>query len=112
MSTLWLNSVEKLRPVTIWLVIVAGALILGPNVCEAKYASIVIDSNSGQIRHSVNSNTRNFPASLTKLMTLYLLFEAVEEKKFKLSSKLKVSYRASSQPASRLGLKAGQKIIL
>ena len=43
-------------------------------------------------------------------MTLYLLFEAIEKKKFNLNSKLKVSYRASRQPASRLGLKRGQTI--
>jgi D-alanyl-D-alanine carboxypeptidase len=92
------------------LVLITFTLLVFPNVCNAKYASFVIDSVSGQVRHSVNENTRNYPASLTKLMTLYLLFEAIEKKKFNLNSQLKVSYRASNQPASRLGLKRGQTI--
>ena len=92
------------------LVLITFTLLAFPSVCNAKYASFVIDSVSGQVRHSVNANTRNYPASLTKLMTLYLLFEAIEKKKFNLNSKLKVSYRASNQPASRLGLKPGQTI--
>ena len=92
------------------LVLITFTLLAFPSVCNAKYASFVIDSVSGQVRHSVNENTRNYPASLTKLMTLYLLFEAIEKKKFNLNSKLKVSYRASRQPASRLGLKRGQTI--
>ena len=92
------------------LVLITFTLLAFPSVCNAKYASFVIDSGSGQVRHSVNENTRNYPASLTKLMTLNLLFEAIEKKKFNLNSKLKVSYRASNQPASRLGLKRGQTI--
>ena len=51
------------------------------SVSEAKYASIVIDAKTGKVRHSINANTRNFPASLTKVMTLYLLFEAIDQEK-------------------------------
>ena len=101
---------RKVNSLNFLLALIFGAISLSPNICNAKYASIVIDSKSGQVRHSVNADTRNFPASLTKLMTLYLLFEALEGKKFKLNSKLKVSYRAANQPASRLGLKPRQKI--
>ena len=61
------------------LVLITFTLLAFPSVCNAKYASFVIDSGSGKVRHSVNANTRNFPASLTKLMTLYLLFEAIEK---------------------------------
>ena len=92
------------------LILITFTLLVFPSVCNAKYASFIIDSGSGQVQHSVNANTRNYPASLTKLMTLNLLFEAIEKKKFNLNSKLKVSYRASRQPASRLGLKPGQTI--
>ena len=80
-----------LRPLQIVLAVIASALIFIPGVSNAKYASIVIDSNSGQVRHSVNADTRNYPASLTKLMTLYLLFEAIERKKLRMNTKLKVS---------------------
>lgn len=88
----------------------ALAVMATPSVSEAKYASIVIDAKTGKVRHSVNANTRNFPASLTKVMTLYLLFEAVDTKKLNFDSRLKVSRRAALQPASKLGLKPGQTI--
>ena len=65
---------------------------------------------TGKVRHSINANTRNFPASLTKVMTLYLLFEAIDRKKLTFDSQLKVSRRAALQPASKLGLKPGQTI--
>ena len=90
--------------------VVAAAVITPPSISEAKYASIVIDAKTGKVRHSVNANTRNFPASLTKVMTLYLLFEAVDTKKLTFESRLKVSRLAALQPASRLGLKPGQTI--
>ncbi|MDG2033808.1 MAG: D-alanyl-D-alanine carboxypeptidase, partial [Rhodospirillales bacterium] len=90
--------------------VAAAAVITSPSISEAKYASIVIDAKTGKVRHSVNANTRNFPASLTKIMTLYLLFEAVDTKKLTFESRLKVSRRAALQPASRLGLKPGQTI--
>ena len=69
-----------------------------------------MEYQSGKIRHAVNAETRNFPASLTKLMTLYLLFEAVDNGKLTLNSKLKISRRSARQPASKLGLVPGQRI--
>ncbi|MHA1571837.1 MAG: serine hydrolase, partial [Alphaproteobacteria bacterium] len=76
----------------------------------ARYASIVVDADSGRVLHSANADTRNFPASLTKMMTLYLLFDALEKGTLTLDSKLKVSRRAAGQAPSRLGLKAGSTI--
>lgn len=90
--------------------VVSATIMVTASISEAKYASIVMDANTGKVRHSVNADTRNFPASLTKVMTLYLLFEAIDAKKLSLNSRLKVSRRASMQPASRLGLKPGQTI--
>jgi D-alanyl-D-alanine carboxypeptidase len=77
---------------------------------EAKYAAYVVDAKTGKVFHAVNENTRNYPASLTKLMTLYLLFEAVEKKRLNFSTRLAVSRKAANRPASRLGLKPGQSI--
>ena len=91
-------------------IIFSAALILTAQMTNAKYASLVIDSKTGELLHAVNENTRNYPASLTKLMTLYLLFEALEQKRFGLSTRLKVSRKAANRPASRLGLKPGQSI--
>ena len=88
----------------------AAAIAFAIPNAEAKYASYVVDSKTGKVFHAVNENTRNYPASLTKLMTLYLLFEAVEKKKFSFSTRLNVSRKAANRPASRLGLKPGQSI--
>ncbi|SCA55212.1 D-alanyl-D-alanine carboxypeptidase [Candidatus Terasakiella magnetica] len=77
---------------------------------HAKYASFVMDADTGRVLHSVNADTRNYPASLTKMMTLFMLFEALEQKKVTLNTKLRVSRKATWQPPSRLGLKAGSHI--
>lgn len=81
-----------------------------PATAEARYASIVIDFETGQILHQTNADTRNYPASLVKMMTLYLTFEALEAGNLALDQELPVSRRAAGMPPSRLGLKAGQSI--
>ena len=83
--------------------------ILGSNA-QAKYASLIIDAKTGVELHSRNANTKKFPASLTKIMTLYMIFDALENKKWSLGKRLKVSRRASRQPQTRLGLKRGSTI--
>ncbi len=75
-----------------------------------KYASIIINEKSGKVYHSINADTMNYPASLTKIMTIYMIFEKLKNKKIKMNTKLKVSKRASGQPPSKLGLYPGQKI--
>ena len=81
-----------------------------PTAATAKYASLVIDAETGVELHSRNADTKNFPASLTKIMTLYMVFDALDRKKWNLKTRLKVSRRASRQPQTRLGLKVGQTI--
>lgn len=76
----------------------------------ARYASIVIEQDTGKVLHAVNPDVRNYPASLTKIMTLYLLFEALDKGTMKLDQKLTVSRRAQRRAPSKLGLKQGQKI--
>ena len=90
--------------------IFALCIIFSATTSDAKYASLVIDAKTGELLHAVNENTRNYPASLTKLMTLYLLFEAIERKKIGLSSRLVVSRKAANRPASKLGLRSGELI--
>ncbi len=72
----------------------------------APYAAIVVDGNSGNVLHSSNPDARRHPASLTKIMTLYMLFEQLEAGKLKLDSELKVSEHAASQSPTKLGLQA------
>ena len=88
-------------------------VVLSPHrAAEAGYAAIVIDADSGQVLHAANPDTLNYPASLTKMMTLYLVFEAVEAGGTALSDELVVSANAAVQPRSKLGLKAGTTIRL
>jgi D-alanyl-D-alanine carboxypeptidase len=85
---------------------VAAVLTLSNNPAQAApYADIVVDANSGAVLHATNPDARRHPASLTKIMTLYLLFEQLEAGKLKLDSALKVSTEASAQAPTKLGLK-------
>ncbi len=112
--------------------IVMVAVILSPHNAEAKkrrhtphhtrhhaaagvdrsagYADIVIDAETGRIIHDVDSNDLRHPASLTKMMTLYLAFQALESGQLSLGQYLPVSENASYQSPSKLGLRAGQHI--
>jgi D-alanyl-D-alanine carboxypeptidase len=74
------------------------------------YADIVVDANSGEVMHATNADSLRHPASLTKIMTLYLLFEQLEAGKLRLDSRLEVSEHASEQAPSKLGLVPGQTI--
>lgn len=76
----------------------------------AGYADIVIDADSGQVFHAAAADTRNYPASLTKMMTLYLLFDALDRGKVGLDQSFTVSAHAAAQAPSRLGLAAGDTI--
>jgi D-alanyl-D-alanine carboxypeptidase len=79
-------------------------------VSYARYAAIVIDAETGSILHEVESNQPWYPASLTKVMTLYMTFEAVKSGQLQLGSLVKVSDHASRQPKSKLGLRRGEKL--
>ena len=74
------------------------------------YADILVDDNSGQVLHETNPDNPRHPASLTKVMTLYLLFEQLEAKKLSLNSRLQVSAHASAQAPTKLGLKPNETI--
>ncbi|PHQ96289.1 MAG: D-alanyl-D-alanine carboxypeptidase [Marinosulfonomonas sp.] len=77
---------------------------------SAPYAAMVIDARSGEVLHSRNADTRLHPASLTKMMTLYVTFEAIRKGEISLDTVVKISSKAANEPPSKLGLKAGQKI--
>jgi len=77
---------------------------------EPPYASIVVDANSGQVMQATNADAIRHPASLTKIMTLYLLFERLEQGKTTLSSEIPISPHAAAQAPSKLGLRPGDSI--
>ncbi len=94
--------------------LIAFAMIVGVSakVMAAEYAALVMDARNGKILHSSNADTRLHPASLTKMMTLYIAFEAVEHGEIDLDTLVTISKNAAAEPPSKLGLKAGQKIKL
>jgi D-alanyl-D-alanine carboxypeptidase len=74
------------------------------------YAAIVLDANSGRTLHADQADELRHPASLTKIMTLYLLFERLDAGKIRLDSQFPVSEHASIQAPTKLGLKPGQSL--
>lgn len=76
----------------------------------AGYSAIVVDAESGQVLHAHEADTLRYPASLTKMMTLYMAFDALKEGRLKLDQRIAVSAHAAGQPPSALGLRAGQTI--
>jgi len=77
---------------------------------KSKYAAFVMDAKTGRVLFSRNANVLRYPASLTKMMTLYLVFEALESGRLSLSQKLVASRRATGVSPSKLGLKKGETI--
>lgn len=100
------------RMLSFWLVAAFTAILAASPLMAAPYASIVIDARSGEILYSENADTRLHPASLTKMMTLYIAFEEIERGNVSLDTMVTVTKHAAAQPPSRLGLRAGQKIQL
>jgi len=85
-------------------------LLASYHPAHARYASIVVDADSGRVLHASNPDRQRYPASLTKMMTLYMLFDAVDRGQLKLDQRLRVSRRAQGMAPSKLGLKRGQTI--
>lgn len=88
---------------------------VGPHAVRAqigsdRYSSIVVDERSGQIISAVNADDYRFPASLTKMMTIYMIFEAVRDRRLGFSDPVPVSSWASSMPPTKLGLVPGTSL--
>ncbi|MEJ6747293.1 MAG: D-alanyl-D-alanine carboxypeptidase family protein [Yoonia sp.] len=73
---------------------------------------MVMDARTGEVLHSRNADTRLHPASLTKMMTLYIAFQAVQRGEITLDTEVKITANAASEPPSKLGLRRGQTIKL
>jgi len=91
---------------------ISMVLLASQPAMAATYAAMVMDARDGSVLHAENADQRLHPASLTKMMTLYIAFEAVENGEISLDTKVKISKKAASEPPSKLGLKAGQRIRL
>ncbi|MFW5678667.1 MAG: D-alanyl-D-alanine carboxypeptidase family protein [Pseudomonadota bacterium] len=88
-----------------------AVLVTLPSAAEARrYASIVIDAATGRVLHEDHADRWVYPASLTKMMTLYMAFEALDSGRLTMTQMLPVSREAASRPPSKLGLRAGGRI--
>jgi D-alanyl-D-alanine carboxypeptidase len=85
-------------------------MIAPPPGSSAKYSALVIDAAKGDTLYQANATATRYPASLTKMMTLYLLFEALDQGRVSKTTEIPVSSSAARQPPSKIGLKTGQTI--
>lgn len=94
-------------------ILMAVSVVLGSAAqvsANPKYAAIVIDANTGKTLFASNADAARFPASLTKMMTLYMVFEAMAHGKISKSSRIPFSANAATEPPTKLGIKAGGSI--
>jgi D-alanyl-D-alanine carboxypeptidase len=91
---------------------IAFALALAQPAAAARMSSLVVDADTGEILTADNPDLQNYPASLTKMMTLYLTFEAMQAGRLSLDSRLSVSAHAAAQAPSKLNLQPGGSIKL
>jgi len=103
---------KRLVRLVVAAVIAVTTWFVYPATAEANdnYAAIVVDANTGEVLFSRNADLSRYPASLTKMMTLYLIFEDLERGKISLNSRLSVSRNAANQAPSKLGLSVGSTI--
>lgn len=107
----WISSLAAVAACCLVATSLLTIFAAGPALArQSHWASIVIDANSGEVLQSSNADRPHYPASLTKMMTLYLLFEQIEAGKFSPKSQLTVSAYAARQPPTRLGVKPGETI--
>ncbi len=97
----------------LYFIILTGLIWLAPiSAMAAPYAAYVMDARTGEVIHSENADTPLHPASLTKMMTLYITFQAVEHGEISMDTEVTISRNAAAEPPSKLGLRPGQKIKL
>jgi D-alanyl-D-alanine carboxypeptidase len=102
----------SIRKRTLAIIALALALVsyAGQEAAAASKAAIVIDAKSGEVLYSDQPDSRRYPASLTKMMTLYMLFAAINSREVSLGTEISISPRCAAQPPTKLGFKPGQTI--
>ena len=88
----------------------AQAQVLRVDTSEPRYAAIVMDANTGEILYQMRADSPRYPASISKVMTMYLTFEALAEGRLRLTDQLVVSPHAAAMQPTKLGLRPGQTI--
>lgn len=97
-------------PATVLAAVFSIALAFIPAAASAGVSSVVIDAGTGRTLYADDAREVKYPASLTKMMTLYLLFERLSRGETKMSTRMRVSRHAASMPPTKLGLRPGSTI--
>ena len=105
----------SIRSLSFLAMAVAAALVVSlaaPRGAEAnpRYAGLVIDAVSGEVFYEENADAARYPASLTKMMTLYMIFRELDRGTLTLGGRIRISRHAAAQPPSRLGLPPGSSL--
>lgn len=106
------HSRPSLRAVLVCALLIGLFVFMQGRAYAAPHASMVIDARSGEILYARNHDTQLHPASLTKMMTLYVVFQAIEHGEITLDTMVTISRNAAAEPPSKLGLRPGQRIAL
>ncbi len=95
-----------------WLLLAVMLLLAPLSQAQAnpRYAAIVLDADSGEVLHASSADAARYPASLTKMMTLYLLFEAMDRRLMTLDTAMPVSAHAAAMPQTNISLKKGERL--
>lgn len=101
---------RSMLPALLGLVIFMCLAMAGAPLRAAPYAAMVMDARTGEVLHARNADTRLHPASLTKMMTLYVAFEAIRLGEITLDTPVRISQKAANEAPSKLGLRAGSTI--
>ncbi|MDP2902214.1 MAG: D-alanyl-D-alanine carboxypeptidase family protein [Methylovulum sp.] len=94
----------------ILLILMPLYLSLASGISYGRHAAILIDADNGRIVHEEEATHSWYPASLTKVMTLYMAYAALDQRQIQLHDNMIVSHHASRQPTSKLGLRAGERL--
>jgi D-alanyl-D-alanine carboxypeptidase len=110
-----LNNVQLFLPrllcgLLVCVIALAALSLPSEALANKKYASIVMDSDTGVILHQRHADKILHPASLTKMMTLVMVFDALDKRKLRLNDRILVSHHAASMVPSKLDIPAGQNI--
>lgn len=111
----WTGAEGLFRPLIKYVLPILAAVFcvsvaISSSADAAEQSAMVIDANTGKVLYSSKGDEQRYPASLTKMMTLYMAFELIEKGRLKYDDKISISAQAATQPPSKLGLDAGDTI--
>jgi D-alanyl-D-alanine carboxypeptidase len=107
-----ITTAKRRVATALWAATLFGLVLPLPAYAGGKPASLVIDANTGHVVSAYNADEPRFPASLTKMMTLYVVFDLIEQGRLSYQTRIKISDRAASTPPSKLGLEEGSDLAL